>query len=161
MSRKLYVLLSLVLAIAFALSACGAPAATEAPAATAAPAAAIVVEGQWGRPSPMVATAGAIYMTIKNSGADADKLVSGASAACGAVELHESYKMDNGAMGMRPVTGGFIEIPVGGMAELKPGGLHIMCIDKLTQFVAGAKIPLTLKFEKAGEIAIEVEIREQ
>lgn len=121
----------------------------------------ITVEGVWGRPSPKVATAGAFYMIIKNAGDEADKLINGSSDACGTVELHESYMMDNGAMGMRPVTGGFIEIPAGGQVELKVGGLHVMCIDKdSAAFVTGATVNLTLKFEKSGEIPVTVEIKE-
>jgi hypothetical protein len=120
----------------------------------------ISIEGVWGRPSPKVATAGAFYMVIKNSGGEADKLVAGASSSCGTVELHESYMTEDGAMGMRPVEGGFIEIPAKGEVELKVGGLHIMCIDKLDDFEVGATLPLTLSFEKSGDMALEVEIRE-
>jgi copper(I)-binding protein len=120
----------------------------------------ISIVDAWGRPSPKVATAGAFYMTIKNAGNEDDNLVAGESPACGVVELHESYKTEEGAMGMRPVEGGAIEIPAGGQAELKMGGLHIMCIDKLEEFEAGAVLPLSLKFEKSGDIMIEVEIRE-
>jgi copper(I)-binding protein len=76
------------------------------------------------------------------------------------VELHESYDMGDGVMGMRPVEGGFIEIPAGGQAELKMGGLHIMCIDKLDDFTEGAVLSLTLEFEKSGEMAVDVEIRQ-
>lgn len=121
---------------------------------------AISIEGAWGRPSPKVATAGAFYMTIMNEGREADRLISAESSACGVVELHESYETEEGAMGMRPVEGGAIEIPAGGEAELKMGGLHIMCIDKLEDFEAGAVLPLTLNFEKTGEIEMEIEIRE-
>jgi copper(I)-binding protein len=121
----------------------------------------IAIEGAWGRASPKVAMAGAFYMTIRNTGAQADRLVSATSGACGTVELHESYQTPEGAMGMRPVAGGFVEIPAGGMVELKVGGLHIMCIDKKVDFKAGVKIPLTLKFEKAGEKTLEIEIRQQ
>ncbi len=121
---------------------------------------AISIEEAWGRPSPKVAAAGAFYMLIKNTGSEADKLVSAESPACGAVELHESYKTEEGAMGMRPVEGGYIEILPGGQAELKMGGLHIMCIEKLADFEVGAVLPLTLNFEKSGEIIIEIEIRE-
>ncbi len=119
----------------------------------------ISIEGAWGRPSPKVATAGAFYMLIKNGGSETDTLIAGESSACGVVELHESYKTEEGAMGMRPVEGG-IEIPAGGQAELKMGGLHIMCIDKLEDFEVGAVLPLTLTFEKSGEISIEIEIKE-
>jgi len=121
---------------------------------------AISIEGAWGRPSPKVATAGAMYMLIKNEGSQADSLVSAESSACGVIELHESYKTEEGAMGMRQVEGGGIEIPAGGEAELTMGGLHIMCVDKLEDFDVGAVLPLTLNFEKSGEMEMEIEIRE-
>jgi copper(I)-binding protein len=120
----------------------------------------ISIENAWGRPSPKVATAGAFYMLIKNSGGADDKLIGGESPACGVIELHESYMTEEGAMGMRPVEGAAIEIPAGGQAELKMGGLHIMCIDKLEDFEPGVMLPLTLNFENSGEMTIDVEIRE-
>lgn len=121
----------------------------------------IRVEGAWGRPSPKEASAGAFYMTIYNDGSEADKLLSASSSACMMAELHESFMMDNGAMGMRPVEGGFIEIPAGGSVELKVGGLHLMCMNKMADFKAGDKYQITLKFEKAGEIVVEAEIMEE
>lgn len=121
----------------------------------------VTIEGAWARPSPMMAEAGAIYMMIKNSGAQADKLLSASSPACGMMELHEGYKKDDGTMGMRPVAGGFIEIPAGGQAELKVGGLHVMCMQKAAAFAPGAKLEATLKFEKAGEQRINFEVREK
>jgi copper(I)-binding protein len=120
----------------------------------------ISIENAWGRPSPKVATVGAFYLLIKNDGNEEDKLITGQSPACGVVELHESYMTEDGAMGMRPVEGGFIEVPAGGEAELKMGGLHIMCIEKLEEFTVGAILPLTLIFEKSGEMTIDIEIRE-
>jgi copper(I)-binding protein len=120
----------------------------------------ISIEKAWGRPSPKVATTGAFYMLIKNVGNQQDKLIGGQSPACGVVEIHESYMTEDGAMGMRPVEGGFIEIPAGGEAELKMGGLHIMCIEKLEDFTGGVVLPLTLNFEKSGEMTIDVEIQE-
>jgi copper(I)-binding protein len=120
----------------------------------------ISIENAWGRPSPKVATAGAFYMLIKNSGGEADKLVGGESPACRIVELHESYMTEEGAMGMRPVEGGAIEIPASGEVELKIGGMHMMCIEKLQDFKVGAILPLTLNFEKTGNLKIDIEIRE-
>ena len=120
----------------------------------------ISIENAWGRPLPTVATAGAFYMLIKNVGKEDDKLIAGQSPACSVVEIHESYMTEDGAMGMRPVEGGFILVPAGGEAELKMGGLHIMCIEKLEDFTVGAVLPLTLKFDKSGEKTVEIEIRE-
>ncbi len=120
----------------------------------------IVVENAWGRPSPKVATAGAFYMTLRNTGNEDDALIGASSDACGTTELHESFKTPEGAMGMRPVEGGKIVVPAGETVELKMGGLHIMCIDKQVDFTPGTKVPLTLHFEKSGDVSIEVEIRQ-
>ena len=119
----------------------------------------IVTSEAWGRPSPKMAGAAAIYVVIENQGNQADRLVGAASQAAKAVEVHESF-MENNVMMMRPVEGG-IEIPAAGKVELKPGGFHIMLIDLVEPLTAGSKIKVTLKFEKSGEIELDVEIREQ
>ncbi|MBN1665767.1 MAG: copper chaperone PCu(A)C, partial [Anaerolineales bacterium] len=83
-----------------------------------------------------------------------------ASPACATIELHEAYMTAEGAMGMRPVTGGQIPVPAQGEVELKPGGLHIMCIEKQVEFEVGTIIPLTLEFEQSGSLELDVEIRQ-
>ncbi|MBE9523738.1 MAG: copper chaperone PCu(A)C [Chloroflexi bacterium] len=120
----------------------------------------ITIDGAWGRPSPKVATAGAFYLVINNDGSESDSLLNASSSACGVVELHESYKTEEGMMGMRPVEGGYIEIPAGEQVELKIGGLHIMCITKLVDFDPGVILPLTLDFENSGSMHVDIEIRE-
>ena len=147
MKKVWFVLLLVVLFT----SACGSPASGSD----------ITVEGAWGRNSPKIATAGAFYMVIKNSASEADQLVSATSEACGTVELHESYMTEDGAMGMRPVTGGTIEIPANGSVELKVGGLHVMCLEKSAEFAIGDHYALNLVFEKAGEISVDVAIQEE
>ena len=143
-----YVLLGLLALLTLTLGACKSSSEPE-----------ITVDGVWGRPSPKVATAGAFYMVIKNTGGVADNLVAATSNSCGTVELHESYDKGDGVMGMREVPGGMIEIPAKGEAQLKMGGFHIMCIDKLDDFEAGARLSVTLEFEKSGMKTVEVEIR--
>ncbi|MBI5053876.1 MAG: copper chaperone PCu(A)C [Chloroflexi bacterium] len=120
----------------------------------------IMVDTAWGRQSPKTATAGAFYMFIRNAGLEEDKLIGAKSAACKTVELHESYQTPEGAMGMRRVTGDVIAIPPGATVELKVGGLHLMCIDKLQDFNSGAQIELTLRFEKSGDVPLTADIRE-
>jgi len=151
MTKKTWLLpLSLVILLSLILAACQPT--IEGPA--------ISIEGIWGRPSPKVATAGAFYMVVKNDGNESDSLIKASSSACGVAELHESYKTEEGMMGMRPAEGGIIEIPARGEVELKIGGLHIMCIGKLVDFEAGAVLPLTVEFEKSGNMDLDVEIRE-
>lgn len=118
----------------------------------------ISVTEAWGRPSPSVATTGAFYMNIANEGG-ADRLVSATSEACGTVELHESVMSEDGVMSMRPLEEG-IEIPAGKTVELKPGGMHVMCIQKKADFTPGAELTLALEFEKFGTVILGVEIRE-
>ncbi len=117
------------------------------------------VENVWGHASPDMADTGAFFMVIRNPGSQADKLTSARSEACGVIELHEMYMNADGTMGMRPVSGGTIEIPANGSVELKPGGLHVMCLQKKGEFKSGTKVPLTLVFEKGGELKTEAEIR--
>jgi protein SCO1/2 len=122
----------------------------------------IQVENVWGRPLPTVVTSGEFYMVIRNQGTQPDKLVAARSPACGMIDLYEGYHTHRkGAMGMRPVPGGVIEIPPTGLVELKAGGLHIMCMDKKQDFTSGIHLPLTLEFEKFGEITMQVSIRQK
>jgi len=120
----------------------------------------IEIADAWGRPSPSVATTGAFFMTIINNGTEDDALIGATSPACGTVELHESSMNDEGVMAMRPVAGGKIAVPYGRFVELAEGGMHVMCINKLEQFTEGAELELTLQFENAGDMTIDVEIRE-
>jgi hypothetical protein len=120
----------------------------------------ITITDPWGRTSPAVAENGAFYMMLTNNSDNEDALVSVSTDACGMVELHEMYDKGEGVMGMRPVAGGTIPVPASGSAELKPGGLHIMCMGKQVDFAAGTEIPLTLTFENAGEMAVTAVIRD-
>jgi copper(I)-binding protein len=121
----------------------------------------IEVENAWARPSPKMAGTGAAYMVIKNTGNEADRLLGGETPAAEVVELHESFMDENDVMKMQPVEGGFIEVPAGGEAELRPGGLHIMLIRLTEPLENGQTIPLTLSFEKSGEIGIEVVVADE
>ena len=121
----------------------------------------IVISDSWGRPSPMSADNGAFYMNIANQTGAADALTAVSTDACETVELHEGFMKENGAMGMRPVEGGQIELPADEMVNLKPGGLHVMCIGKTIPFDAGTEVTLNLQFETAADLSITVPIQEQ
>jgi copper(I)-binding protein len=99
---------------------------------------------------------GAVYVTLSNTGAQPDALVSAATDAARTAELHEVVK-EGGVMKMRPVKS--ISVPSGGKVELKPGGYHIMLLDLKHDLKAGEKIPVTLKFEHGAELHIEAAVR--
>jgi len=96
------------------------------------------------------------YMTIENTGETADRLVGGSTPAAEAVEIHE-MTMDGDVMKMRPVEGG-LEIPAGESVTLRPGGYHLMLVKPEEPLKEGTRVPLTLTFEKAGEVSVELAV---
>lgn len=115
----------------------------------------LVFTNAFARSTAGMATTGVAYVTITSQG-EADTLVAFSSPACNRPELH-THINDNGIMRMRKVDA--IEVPAGGVAELKPGGLHLMLIDLNGQLVAGESLDVTLVFEKAGEVALTLPIK--
>lgn len=101
------------------------------------------------------AKVGGIFLTLKNAGATADRLVKAASPIASSVELHTHVK-DGDAMRMRPVEN--IPVPANGQTALEPGGYHIMLIDLRQPLKEGASVPLTLTFEKAGTVTLQVPV---
>jgi copper(I)-binding protein len=106
----------------------------------------------WARETPVSATTGAGYMTVKNTGTEADRLVAVETSGAAKAEIHQSIN-ENGVAKMRPVAA--IEVPAGGSVELKSGGYHLMLIGLKEPLAEGMRVPGTLTFEKAGKIDIE------
>lgn len=100
------------------------------------------------------APTGAAYMLIHNHGSKADRLVEVRSPVASSVALHHHIEVD-GVMRMRPVEGG-LELRAGSVLLLNRGGPHVMFMGLTDPFEDGEAIPLTLVFEKAGEIEVEV-----
>lgn len=152
-------LLGGLLASAAVLAACGQPA-PEAPKAAASaespPAAALTLQDQAARATPGGASVAAGYLTILSGGAEADRLIAASSPRAARMELHE-MAMEGDMMTMRPVEA--IEIPAGGKAELKPGGLHLMFMGIDAPFQEGESIPLSLNFEKAGMVETSLPVK--
>ena len=71
-------------------------------------------------------------------------------------QVHE-MKMDGNVMRMREVEKG-LEIPPGGTVTLAPGGFHLMFMGLKGPFKQGTQVPVTLVFEKAGSIDVELDV---
>jgi periplasmic copper chaperone A len=108
----------------------------------------------WTRATPPSARTGGGFMTITNKGTTADRLVSARSNASDKVEIHE-MRMDGNVMRMRELSKG-LEIPPGATVMLKPGSYHIMFMELKAPIAKDAKVPLTLVFEKAGSIDVQL-----
>lgn len=142
------------------------------------------VTDAWARTSPAMADTGAVYFSV--SSADGDVLIGGSvdASVASTVELHETVMADGDDMGGHggdttmaggmgsgtTMAGGMgemtmqevdtIEIPAGETVSLKPGGLHIMLPGLAAPLEAGSTFELTLSFEKAGEVTVEVPVRD-
>lgn len=116
----------------------------------------VSVSNPFSRASAPQAKAGAAFLTL-NIDAGTDKLVSASSPVADKAELH-AHLMEGGVARMRPVEGG-IPVTAGMPTELKPGGLHIMLIGLKAPLKQGDSFPLTLKFEKAGEVSVTVPVQ--
>jgi copper(I)-binding protein len=114
----------------------------------------VKIEDPWTRATPPGAKVAAGYMRI-TSGA-ADRLIGASSPAAARVELHVTEKKGD-VLRMRQVKA--YDIPPRGGFELSPGGAHLMLVDIKAPFKEGTKVPLTLRFEKAGEVKVELQVR--
>ncbi len=98
---------------------------------------------------------GATFLTITNRGPGDDRLIAASSPLAARAELH-SHSMAGGVMKMRKVEA--VPVPAGAVAKLEPGGYHIMLFDLARPLAEGEEFPLTLRFEKAGDIAVSVTV---
>ena len=110
----------------------------------------------WTRATPAGAKVAVGYVSVKNDGSGADRLLGGSFEASASVEIHE-MKMDGDVMRMRHVPQG-IEIAPGATVELKPSGLHLMFQDLAHPLAEGSMIKGTLLFENAGSVAVEYKV---
>jgi periplasmic copper chaperone A len=117
----------------------------------------VQVINPWTRATPKGASVAGAYMTIRNKGGEADRLVGGSVEVAGRVELHK-MEMDGGVARMRPVEGG-LEIKPGESIELKPGSLHVMFVELNRPVQHGQKVKGTLEFQKSGKVELEYEVQ--
>jgi len=113
------------------------------------------IEKPWARATPPGAAVGGGYMTVRNKGVAGDRLVGVTSPASARVEMHE-MAMDKDVMRMREIKG--VDVPAKGAVEFKPGGFHLMFIELKAPLKQGEKVPVTLRFEKSGEVKADFAI---
>lgn len=115
----------------------------------------IQVTEAWSRATAPQAQVGGGYVTVRNNGDTPDRLVGASSEVAQVVELHE-HLHENGVMKMRPVAA--IEIPAHGSVAFAPGGYHIMLLNLKAPLAAGRCFPVTLAFEKAGPLTVQLRV---
>ncbi|MDP1690930.1 MAG: copper chaperone PCu(A)C [Burkholderiaceae bacterium] len=114
----------------------------------------LTIDHPWARPTLPGQMVGGAYLGIRNGGVAGDRLL-GASMAAAKVEVHE-MRMEGDVMRMREI--GTLDLPAGKTLTLAPGGLHLMLMGLKAPLKIGDKLPLKLRFEKAGEIEVLLQV---
>lgn len=114
----------------------------------------------WSMELPPNAPAIAAYFTIENQGDAADRLLSVDTPIAGQAQLHEHVET-NGLMKMQQVQ--TVEVAPNAKVSFAPMAYHVMLLDvkDRSKLVAGERFPLTLHFEKAGDVEVQVMVQKQ
>lgn len=116
------------------------------------------VLGAWARPGVAMPNSGA-YALLVNLGMSDVTLVNVAGDVAEAVELHQMTMTDDDVMQMSQIEGGIL-VPAGGIAQLKPGGLHVMLIGLAQDLEVDTTIALTLTFDDDTVIELDVPVQD-
>lgn len=116
----------------------------------------ITVDDAYARAAGM-GKSGAVFFMLHNMTDADDRLIDVRADVAKKVELHTHKDMGDGVMKMMHVPEGFA-VPAGGMHALARGGDHVMLMGLTADLKNGDQFPLTLVFEKAGEITLDVTV---
>ena len=114
----------------------------------------IIVHDAWARASAGAATNGAVYITL-TGGAQPDRLMAVSTPVAGMAGVHES-RAEGGVIRMRPVDA--LPLLPGKTVTFAPGSYHIMLMDLSHPLTAGQTFPLTLTFEHALPMTVDVRV---
>lgn len=114
------------------------------------------VDGAYARVMPGAKT-GAVFMAIENHATSEEKLLAITTDAAERAELHTHKTGEDGVMQMLKIEDGIV-IPAGQIHELARGGDHVMLMGLTRDLKDGDTIAMTLTFEHAGEMTVEVPV---
>jgi copper(I)-binding protein len=117
----------------------------------------LMIEDAWARPG-FRGDNSAVYLVINNPTETGDGLIGASTDIAGMAEIHLSSMDDAGTMTMERQN--LVPIPANELVELSPGGLHIMLVNLGRDLTVGDTFQLSLEFQRAGDMTVEVEINQ-
>jgi copper(I)-binding protein len=117
----------------------------------------IMVNDAYARAATKTSKTGGAFMAIMNHSGEDDRLIGVRSPAAKKTELHTHIENGDGVMQMVHVEEGFA-IPAGETHMLQRGGDHVMLMGLTAPLAEGDSVKITLIFEKAGEIEVDVPV---
>lgn len=114
----------------------------------------------WARSSshPLPNDVAGAFLSITNNGAVDDRLVAASSPLAERIELY-GIKVVGADIDMRPLANG-VAIQAGNTTTLKPRGYHLLLLGVKAPLAKGSTLPVTLTFEKAGDVAVAFAVEE-
>jgi copper(I)-binding protein len=98
-----------------------------------------------------------VSLSIQNHGDEADRLLIGTTSVARCVRIQRT-RLVRGQPETMPMLGGLV-IPAGTTLTLEPGSSHLSLIGLQTDLVQGDVFPLTLHFDRAGEVTVVARVR--
>ena len=117
----------------------------------------ITINDAYVRSAGPSAKTGAAFFGIMNNGDQDDRLIAAHTDIAKRAELHTHIQTDDGVMQMREVKAGF-PVEAGGVHMLARGGDHVMLMGLTRPMLQGDTITVTLTFEKAGDITVDIPV---
>ncbi|MGI9389358.1 MAG: copper chaperone PCu(A)C [Boseongicola sp.] len=108
----------------------------------------------WARASILASRPGAAYLTLEST--ENDKLIKLSTPMAAKVMIHSTETGTDGVSRMHHMMS--LDLPAGQVVTLAPGGLHLMLMGIASKLEEGTSFPMTLEFEKAGAVTIEVQV---
>ncbi|GGK53372.1 copper chaperone PCu(A)C [Salinarimonas ramus] len=118
----------------------------------------MVVSHAWTEETSPMAHAAEVFLTVENTGEAVDRLLSATTSFTAPGVFQASVMTETGAVAVREVPA--IEIAPGQSITFQPGGIHVVLNDVKRNLEAGDHFHMTLVFEEAGALEIDVEIEE-
>ncbi|MGE5504210.1 MAG: copper chaperone PCu(A)C [Actinomycetota bacterium] len=115
----------------------------------------IQVKNAWARSAPTGAVTGAAFLTIVNTGKQADRLLGASTPAARMAELH-MHVMEGDVARMAALSS--VDVFAGQTVAFAPGSLHVMLVGLTGPLAQGSHFPLTLEFANAGNITVDVAV---
>jgi copper(I)-binding protein len=115
----------------------------------------LTIDHAWSRATIGADRPGVFYVEITNIGNADDALIGIATPAADMPMLHETTVTDGVASMPHAMS---IPVPAGQTVQLAPGGYHGMLMGLRVALKEGDSFPVTLTFQIAGEIAVDVEV---
>lgn len=116
----------------------------------------LTIRTPWIRPDSIYPGQAGGYLTIVNADAEPDRLVGASSSVATAIEI-QGIRVAGGDIRMKMLSEG-LAIPAGSTTVLRPHGYHLLLKGVAVPPAVGARVTMTLTFERTGAIEVDMAV---